>query len=162
MSSKKLFAVFALIISLVCLPAMNCQAATKKNRAKSSSSANAIGSFIEDGETVTLLSNGKIKSTNKCTTGEYKKQNGYYQISLWTKNSPRCGDGGWQYVIVGNKVYFLYGGSDNSLDNYTVNTNDGTLTKLDFDPEWDPESIGMESATVSLDFFPVVATFKSK
>lgn len=119
----------------------------------------SIGSFKADGRTVTLLANGKIKATDKCTDGEYTKKPGYIQVQLWSKASPYCGDGGEQYVIVDNKVYYLFAGSDNCLCNYTVDVEKKTLTKVDFDEEWDPETIGMTSATVPLTFFEVISDY---
>ena len=169
---KKIFALMIMGAALFCSqvgpnPPFEMSAATvsktvKKKAPAKKSTARAIGSFKADGMTITLLSNGKIRTSQRCVTGEYKKLDGYIKVDLWTRDASTCGDGGWQFVIVGKDVYYLYSGSDNCMCEYTVDAKNRTLTKTDYDPESDPDFFGMDSATVPLSTFDKIGTYRTK
>lgn len=59
---------------------------------------------------ISLLTNGKAKTNNKCWSGEYEKKDGgkYYILSLCTS----CGDGCTIYLLADNNVYYIDGGSE--------------------------------------------------
>lgn len=166
---KRIFSILLAAAFMMAIPAMsgsfelNAKTAHSKKSGKSGkkkSSASTIGTFKFSGGTCSLLSNGKVSSTDKCLTGEYTKENGgeYYHVSVWSKGGRYCGDGGCDLVIVGNDVYELFCGSENDFSQFKYNSADNTITKLNFDPEWDPESIGIKSATTPLSFFNKIGT----
>lgn len=104
---------------------------TTKKRSKGNS-AKIIGKFTDGSKaTYTMYSNGKIKSTDKCIYGSFEKKGGgsFYSVYLDTTGSAYCGDASWVYMIVGNSVYAVGGGTDGfGIEEFTYNPSNKTVT----------------------------------
>ena len=101
---------------------------SKTETTKKNNKNNAIGKFYVEGTTYTLLSNGKINSSNREITGKYNKLAGTknYRVELYSK--PQYGDWYVVYLIVGNNVYAIGGGTDGTgIDKFSYNPSDKTL-----------------------------------
>lgn len=103
---------------------------TKKKSKPSNTKSTVIGKYTYQGMDYQLLSNGKIKTKDKCITGNHTKNNGYYDIVIESgSNSYKCGD--WVYfcIIVDDNVYLLGGGTDEwNIWKYNYNNKNGTIT----------------------------------
>ena len=77
---KKVITIALLVVTLLA-GGMTMEAKTTKKKTKhSSSNTSVIGKYTYEGLSYQLLSNGKIKTNDKCITGRYTKKNGYYDI----------------------------------------------------------------------------------
>lgn len=124
---RRIIILISLIVTLL-IGGVSIEAKTSKKKRSKGSSAQVIGKFTDGSTVYTMYSNGKIKTTNKCLTGSYKKgENGsFYTVYLWTTGtgSNNCGDGAWVYMIAEDNVYAMGYGTDGSgIEDFTYNPN---------------------------------------
>lgn len=111
------------------------EAKTTKKKSKAKSTSSVICSFKYNDSasgdsrykvTFSLLSNGKVKATSKCFTGNFVKLKGAYKVTL---EDVYCGDSCWEDLIVGDYVYSIGGGTDgDTVHDFTFNPSDKTVT----------------------------------
>lgn len=137
------------------------QKKSKKRTTKTVGSNVAIvGKFTAYDYIYTLLVNGKIKSPKGRIIGKYeKKDNGsYYEIEL--------SEGDWYviYMIVGNKVYAVGGGTDGmGIEKFSYNPSDNTVSVVnttDFDDKEFLEYNEISSLRAPLSEFNEIGTVK--
>ena len=127
---KKVITICLLVVTLLA-GGMTMDAKTTKKKSKTrttktvGSNVAIAGKFTAYDHIYTLLANGKIKSPKGRIIGKYeKKDNGsYYEIDM--------SEGDWYviYMIVGNKVYAVGGGTDGiGIEEFSYNTSDNTVS----------------------------------
>lgn len=121
-----------MLISVVIFGVITIDAKTstqKKSKTRTTKSVgnkvSAVGKFTVYDDVYTLLVNGKIKSPKGKIIGEYEKKGGcnYYEIVM--------SEGDWYviYMIVGNKVYAVGGGTDGTgIEKFSYNASDNTVS----------------------------------
>lgn len=117
---KKVSYLLLLVVTLL-ISGVRVEAKTTKKKSKTSSSR-IIGKFKEQDSdlTVFLHSNGSVTTTDKCYTGGYEKKDGgqYYTLHYSSGGVGNCGEGESIFLITGNYVYYIDGGSADYIHNY--------------------------------------------
>ena len=99
---------------------------SKSRTAKSvASKVSVVGKFKAYEDVYTMMANGEIKSPKGRIIGRYEKKDdgSYYEIDM--------SEGDWYviYMIVGNKVYAVGGGTDGmGIENFSYNPSDNTVS----------------------------------
>lgn len=130
----------------------------KKSATSSAVSSPAIAKYQEGSSTYSLLANGTIKTSDKCTKGKYEKVgNGAYYVLRYGPASGNCGDFTRIDLIVGNDVYLISHGSQECITdfNYDAAKNSIYILKID-GVDADKEMLafaGFKSRTVPLSNF---------
>lgn len=140
--------IYMILVTVILISGVAVDAKTTKQRQSktSSSSVVAIADMPEQYsiKKISLLSNGTIKADTKCFKGTYDKIEGgkYYIINVctnydYTDSHPNadCGDGCLYYLIIGNSIYYIDGGSEGyEISDFTYNDSNKTI-KVNVDPE---------------------------
>ena len=163
---KRITILFSLIFVLL-IGSVSIEAKSSKKKSSKGSSATVIGKFTNGSSaTFTMYSNGKIKSTDKCIYGSYKKEGGgsFYTVYLDTTGSAYCGDASWVYMIVGTSVYAMGGGTDGfGIEEFTYNPSKKTVTVYNTSGLSDMEFMqenGLSSLTVPLSDFEKIGSVR--
>ena len=161
---KKIITILMLVaVILVGGMTANAKTTRKKHTQKAKSNSSVIGHFkdTELGLTVSLLANGKIKTSSKCWSGSFEKRNQgeYYIVWLGSDGRGNCSDGSVILLIVDNNVYDIDSGSDEYViwdfiynsDKNSIIVDIGTM---DYNEWVDNNSWkGISSTTIPLSFF---------
>ena len=102
---------------------MDAKTNKKKHTQKAKLNSSVIGHFKDkislsadkyESITVSLLANGKIKTSSKYWSGSFKKRNKgeYYIVTIGSDGRGKYGEGAIIYLIVDNDVYYIDSGSD--------------------------------------------------
>ena len=161
---KKIITIALLVVTLL-VGGMTVDAKTTKKKAKTKSHSTVIGKFEYTTDiygskaTISLLSNGNIKCTNKCIGGSYEKITGAYKIFLFP-NGVDCGHWCEICLIVGDYAYAIGGGFyEKAIVDCTFNPKDKTVRVMGSDGVSDRELMEfheLPSLTLPLSYFEKV------
>lgn len=141
---KKLITICLVMISLAFtgMAAQKAYSSKTKGKRHKTTSSRVIGHFKAkfDDLTVYLHSNGKVTTSKKCYRGGFKKKDGgkYYTLYYSSGGGGDCGEGELVYLITGNEVYYIDGGSENVINDFTYNP-DKRCIKVNLDPTYQTE-----------------------
>lgn len=128
----KRLSIIVMLISFLLLGSITIDAKTstqKKSKTRTTKTVGSnvaiVGKFTAHDRIYTMLANGKIKSPKGRIIGKYEKKGdgSYYEIVM--------DEGDWYviYMIVGNKVYAVGGGTDGiGIEDFSYNPSDNTVS----------------------------------
>ena len=151
---KKVITICLLVV-VILIGGMTMEAKTTK-KAKTKSNSTVIGKFKYYDDTISLLSNGRIKSSSKEIDGFYAKIKGAYKVTL-TPTSDYYGHWLYEWLIVGDNIYIIGGGNTNeTIHDFTFNPSDNSVTIINTSDMSDREFMkynSLPSMTVPLSHF---------
>ena len=134
---RKLITICILVVTLLA-DGMTMEAKTTKKKGKTKNNSSVICKLKYNDTnpnsdshnlTVSLLNNGKIKTSSKCLRGNYEKLSGAYKINIYSAPYSYCGDTMWQDLIVGDEVYSIGGGTDGDcIHEFTFDPSNNSVT----------------------------------
>ena len=117
---KKITYLLILAVAIL-ISGVPAEAKTVKKKSRTFKSK-VIGKFKEQDSdlTVFLHANGRVTTTNKCYTGDYDKKDGgqYYTLYYASGGEGNCDEGELIFLITGNDVYYIDGGSADHIYNF--------------------------------------------
>lgn len=113
---------FCLILCYFLMGGLTIEAKTINKKKSRTSKSKVIGKFKEqDSDLIVFLhANGSVTTTYKCYTGGYEKKDGgqYYTLYYASGGEGNCGEGELIFLITGNDVYYIDGGSADYINNF--------------------------------------------